>query len=463
MGTERAGALLGLALLALWSLGSGPLPAQELARDALAREQGTVRERFREAEKRLLEMAQSLKESDPARAERLTEVVALARQKFIADAMSRIEQLLKQKRYTEAIQVEQQVLENLSEIVDILSAQHLSEDVEGLRGLARKLDDLIERQRRAAEALSAAQLAQALKEQEGIYRDAAQLQGELSALQDLAGSISGQMRSASRAMEAAIRELAAGEARAAAPHQGEALAALQEARRAAQQRLARLVAEKQRETLRRLLAIFLDVLGRQRAISEDTARLDARLPGKQPPSREQQLEARGLAERERQLMPLLGQASALLEADESGQAVAALLHSLGEDLEAVAGRLDRVQAGRATQELQRMVEETLQEAIAALQAEQQWRASNPQEAEREAARSPEGKGPLLPALTQLKLMRTVQAGLNRHTELLEAGRTAQGTLSAEVAGELKRLAHRQAELKAMAEKLQASLTGAQEP
>ena len=260
----RGGWLGAFTLLALCLAAAAQEPA---AGDPLVVEQATVSERFREAERRLLEMAQGLKESDPARAAHLAEVVARARREFVADGMSRIARLLEQERYTEAIELEEQVLDDLAALVDALSARQWTEDLERLTGLGRRLDDLVERQRRAEENLARAgeseDLAAALQEQEAIHRDTTELLGELDHAVEGSSAAAGQLRSASRAMEAAMRELEANRGKTALPHEENARRALEAARRAVRDAAATVVAERQRELLGRLIATLRETLARQ--------------------------------------------------------------------------------------------------------------------------------------------------------------------------------------------------------
>jgi len=434
---------------------------QTYAADALVVEQKAVAQRFLEVERRLLEMAAGLETTDPSRSRHLLEAAALARREFIADRMARIGELLSAERYAEAIELEQETLAALYALMEALGARQWGEDLERLEGLAQELDRLIQRQRRAAEHLAGApaqELPGLAGEQESVRRDTERLRAQVQgACADPLGRVASSMQSASSSMKAAAQDLKAGEREDALLHQQDATRALEAARSRLQEVIARSRAERNRELVRRLVAALRRTLGRQEAISRDTVELDARLGAGAQLGRAEHLEVHALAERERGLEAELREAARMLGREEVGSVLSCVLACLGDDAAEVARRLDELHTGATTQQLQRALEDSLREVIAALEGKKDPSALDAVQAERR--RGPEGREEfaLIPAVAQLKLLRALQWNVNRRTERLDASRGGTGLLPAEAAPELALLRRRQAEIRKMAGSLQRAI------
>ena len=435
-------------------LAAGTVAAQRSpGRDALVVEQQTVLERFREAEKRLLEMADQLRATDPARAEQFTKAVSIAREKFVIDNMARIAELLRRERYAEAMDLQEQTLAGLSELLAALASQEWRAEMARLGQLRRVLDGLIQRQQMASAELAAAgrDLSDALREQEEVLSDTETLKGELEgAGAEGAGRAAGSVRVASRAMRAAADMLGAGTRRGVATQQREAERALAAARQQIDEAIREVKARRQQEMLSRLIEMLEGMLSAQQAVSRETAAAHERRSGLGPLPRDEWLLIRGLAVRERRIIDMAQAAEALLREDGTSVVLPGALESLREDLEQAAALIDDMQIGAATQALQADIERTLAGLVEAFRLERKERAKDPGRPVSEAEERRDGQPPLVPALAELKIMRTLQQNLNLATERLEATRGDDGGLPPEAAGALKKLQRRQGELRTMA-------------
>lgn len=415
--------------------------------DPLVTDQRTVLERMREVEKRLIEMARDLEQSDPIRAGQLMNAVTAARKEFIVDDMGVAVRMLEEERYGEAEEVQQEVLNNLRTLLDALSVQQWRTELARLEEHLRILDDLIGRQQHAAEdGAGRGDLEEARREQQGILRDTEAL---LSQMQDgrtgRSGPGSENVGKARDPMARAVGSLEKGDRTEAAGRQREALNALEAARQELRDAMADLKRARQRELLARLEKMFREMLASQHVILADTVDADRALAGLADIDREQKMQVHALAVRERELLSVAHEAKVLLEEDGTSVALPSAVDALKAHIERAAGRLDKLDVGKVTQAIERDVEDTLKALIAALRATRDRRANDPQDAARQQREGRKGMPSLVSVLQELKVLRALQGMLNQRTERLDAWREA-----GELPQELEGLRQGQARLREMA-------------
>ena len=114
-------------------------------------------------------------------------------------------------------------------------------------------------------------------------------------------------------------------------------------------------------------------------------------------------------------------------------------------MQTVARRLDRVDVGEITQNIEQDIVEGLKEIIEALQKEQEKRKEKKSPPQQQQEQQQQQKG-LVEQLAELKMLRSLQYRVNRRTKQL--GRLVDGeqALDPDVVGQLKQLSDRQAKL-----------------
>ncbi len=211
-----------------------------------------------------------------------------------------------------------------------------------------------------------------------------------------------------REAEAKLREA---EREGAVEKQEEAIRQLEEAK-AELERILRQLREEEIERMLTLLdARFRKMLQLQREVHEGTVRLDE-VPAAERSSNDR-IEARRLARREDQIIVEADRALTLLRDDGSAVAFPEALGQIREDMEQVAGLLDRAEVGPITQTIEEEIITALEEMLESVQRAQKEadrRRSLPMPA------GPPRDPPLVDRLAEIKMIRAMQLRVNRRTE-----------------------------------------------
>ena len=268
-----------------------------------------------------------------------------------------------------------------------------------------------------------------------------------------------QIEEARKAMEGAQEELEKAEREGAREKQAEAVRKLTEAREKLEEILRQLREEEAELTLRALEARFQKMLEDQRAALADTVALDADTAGTPPAEWEARhsAKARELARAERLIAVEGEKALGLLAEDGGSVAFPEALRQILADLSFAADLLGKPRAGALTQSVQRDVVAALEEMIAAFQKELDAMREREQSGQPppQSGGAPGEQG-LVDRIAELKMLRTLQVGVNRRTDLLAAeaekpaGADAAGGPDLDVAARLRDLAGRQRRIEAAA-------------
>jgi hypothetical protein len=212
--------------------------------------------------------------------------------------------------------------------------------------------------------------------------------------------------------------------------------------------LAQLRDEQREELLAALEARFREILERHRPITASTVDLE-KVRGERSWTRADRLRLADIGGEEKTLAGLVEIARQILVEDGTTVVFPKIVEQLRDDMLTVHRLLGEEQTGPYTQAMERDIEQTLEELIAALQRAQR---------EQQQARQGQGQGqqgqqplpPLVPDSAELKLLRSAQVRVNDRTKSFDGARP-QGPLGPEMKGQVRKIADRQEDVRRMAE------------
>ncbi|MBX3434028.1 MAG: hypothetical protein KF847_11960 [Pirellulales bacterium] len=248
------------------------------------------------------------------------------------------------------------------------------------------------------------------------------------------------MRRAQQRMQDAQRKLKESERKGAAREQEEAIKALEQAKAELERILRQLREEELERTLVLLEARFRKMLEAQIEVYEQTKKLDAAT--KTAPLHEREMTGGRLSRAEREIEREADRALVLMREDGTTVAFPEAIEQARTDMRTVADRLARVDAGLITQGLEEDVIATLEETLSAMQRALQ-------ELRDQRARGQSGQGgepgeqPLVAKLAELRMIRSLQAKVNRRTAQYGALIQGETALDAELRSAVVELGERQ--------------------
>lgn len=234
------------------------------------------------------------------------------------------------------------------------------------------------------------------------------------------------LEEARQEMEKAIQELKEKKDRGkASRHQDEAIRQLLEAKEKLEEILRQLREEEKSLTLASLESRFRKMLSMQLMVYQETLRLD-----KESEGQSENLVARGkqLATQEEEILQEVDKALVVLREEGSSVAFPEAVEAIREDAASIVELLDQGKAGELTQTLEQSVIEAIEEMVDALQKEMEKKKDEEQKESQQQQGQPQDK-PLVDALSELKMLRSLQLRINRRTRQL--GRMIEGDQAAE--------------------------------
>ena len=251
------------------------------------------------------------------------------------------------------------------------------------------------------------------------------------------------LEEAKQEMEKAIQELKEKKDRGkASRHQDEAIRQLREAKEKLEEILRQLREEEKSLTLASLESRFRKMLSMQLLVYQETLRLD-----KESEGQGENLIARGkqLATQEEEILQEVDKALVVLREEGSSVAFPEAVEAIREDAASIVELLDQGKAGELTQTLEQAVIEAIEEMVDALQKEMEKKKDEEQQQGEQQQGQPQDK-PLVDALSELKMLRSLQLRINRRTRQL--GRMIEGDQAAEplLLKQLKTLSGRQSRI-----------------
>jgi hypothetical protein len=251
------------------------------------------------------------------------------------------------------------------------------------------------------------------------------------------------LEEARQEMEKAIQELKEKKDRGkASKHQDEAIRQLLEAKEKLEEILRQLREEEKSLTLASLESRFRKMLSMQLLVYQETVRLEKEADGK-----DANMIARGkqLATSEEEIVQEVDKALVVLREEGSSVAFPEAVEAIREDAASIVQLLDQGKAGELTQTLEQAVIEAIEEMVDALQKEMEKKKDEEQQQGEQQQGQPQEK-PLVDALSELKMLRSLQLRINRRTRQL--GRMIEGDQAGEpeLLKQLKTLSGRQSRI-----------------
>ncbi|MDA0283133.1 MAG: hypothetical protein O3B86_07235 [Planctomycetota bacterium] len=250
------------------------------------------------------------------------------------------------------------------------------------------------------------------------------------------------LEEARQEMEKAIEELRKQKDRGkASRHQDEAIRQLLEAKEKLEEILRQLREEEKSLTLASLESRFRKMLSMQLLVYQETIRLDKEFQGSENDAN-RIARARQMATQQEEIVQEVDKALVVLREEGSSVAFPEAVEAIREDAASIVQLLDQAKAGELTQTLEQGVIEAIEEMIDALQKEMEKKGDEePQEGKPQEGQ-PQDQ-PLVDALSELKMLRSLQLRINRRTRQL--GRMIEGDQAdePEVLKQLKTLSGRQ--------------------
>lgn len=424
----------------------------------LAERETELGRQFDKIQTRMDQMRGELAESDPAAAETLADALDLARRAALGGTMRETGRRIENHELGTATQNQQAILRSLQELLDALANRRVHELESRSNQLQQAAVELKELRTKNKEL-------QAKAEQAATATSEEQRRRELQRLQPAATELAEQAQRLSRRLERLLAEPPAQsladaasslDQAAEAAKQGEAQRTLEQSREAERklEQAQRQLDETRRAATQELLQEQMTRLGqeieglarRQQATLNTTVELEAQR--QQQAGRWTRAQLSSLGSLARAQRTLETEAAALADRLASAPAFALGLRGVLREMERAARGLDRQEAGPLTQKAERSALLRLQQMQDALQREEGKEPADQQP-------SPSGENNQRPPsdaiqrLAELKLLKLMQAEVQRRTIEVEEARLRAGALTPEQTESLRQLADDQGRLATM--------------
>jgi hypothetical protein len=435
------------------------LSAQERADlKKLASEQQEIARRFETAQQEMIRSASELQAASPADAQAITDAIAEANDKGVLGKMRESAANIELNQIGQASTRQGQVLEDLDELLDILSNRReheLARLVKKLKESEAELNRLREHEaalRAKLEELAKQSDSQSKRQElQRLARQQRQLEEQVARMARLLRRLQAEQSAASlgRAGESMGRagdQQEQGNATDALDSVTRAQRDLDEARKELAQRRRQAERDLAFEQLTRLQDMIVGLRDRQAATLNETQRLDEARRTSGAWNRGQ---LQSLAETATTQENLAREANVLAGRLSGAQAFTLAMRGAGSDMQDAAARLRKQESGRSTVEKQQRALSRLGQLLSALEPDQEdIDAAVPQDdaGGGGAAGGEEARGEQIPDVAQLKLIKLMQVDLNDRTQALSKSLGQAQVDSQDVAEELSRLSEEQGRL-----------------
>jgi hypothetical protein len=450
-------------------LAGEPTEQQQTDLKQLARRQAEL---VRQVEKwlaRLLDFSQRTEQNvdsqqiASAAADRISETALVANMRSVVESLDK-------QRFGEGIERQQQVIQSMEAVLETLAGRKTSSaqrSIEKLRDSGQRLNELLREQQAIAEQLEGAQQQPAselakLADRQTQLEQAAKAAAESLKKQAGAAEASTATQQAAESMQQAAEAAGEQQAKEAAEKAREAEQKLQAAKQAIQKAVQQQEADLLSEQLVKLEQVLQGFLVRQAALHKETLRLQklpaaanqTLTPAQQTSCQELSREQQSLAEevKEQSRSPQLPSVFAW-----QLEQITSLMQGAGSDLSQQALELS---TGKQTDALTR-----LQLMLTALEPNAPPDAP-PQDPPPDQPPPPPNENqppPSIHDLAEVKLLRGLQAEINRRTATLAEQRMTDGTLPESLVAQAQQLAQEQAEVVELTLKLVKKLAPPTEP
>jgi hypothetical protein len=206
----------------------------------------------------------------------------------------------------------------------------------------------------------------------------------------------------------------------------------------------------QNQALAKIETMLREMLQAQQALSKSTIELEGKKPAGGEFDRPQLAKLGEVTDAEGKLAGRSGEVLDLVKKEGTTVVFPLILEKVKTDLLSVQKLLADKQTGRFTQSVQKEVEDSLAQLIAALQAEQRKRKGGGG-----GGKGGGGKAPLVPPEAELRMLRMMQLQINGRTQEINGALKVGGISQAEHAVQAKLAGEREAAVKKMTEDLAA--------
>jgi len=469
-------------------------------------DQQALANRFERFQKTMRKMAEQMRSNDPERADLLLRAISRSQEDRVVGQMRLIEQLLNNKQFGDSVARQEDLLKNLHVLLDLLQSENRLSEIDAerkrIQGLLRDVNRLVGKEKDARAINERGGNGERATDKQGDVKG--ETEGVISKIDQQDADKAGEdkpgegkpgegkpgegkpgegkpgeekpgeekpgegkpgegkpgegkpgegkpgdqtpgreeLEKARDEMQKAIDELRKKNRDTASRHQDEAIRELLEAKEKLEEILRQLREEEKKLMLAALEARFRKMLGMQLLVYQDTVRLNksASAADKSLPARSKQL-----ARSEEEIVTEVDKALILLREEGSSVAFPEAALAIREDMVAIVGLLDDTKTGELTQTLEQSVIEALEEMVDALQKEMEKQKEQEQKEGKPQEGMPKDK-PLVDALAELKMLRSLQLRVNRRTRQL--GRMIDGDQAenADLLDQLQTLSRRQARI-----------------
>jgi len=450
-------ALLPTVLLSAQDVAAGKEPA-------LSDKERALSGKYDQLEAILLRMAEMNAATDPRRAALLKKVIAESKDRLISLRFEEIVTILQRNRYSQAIDAQVGIEKDLAELLKLLESENRERlrmnEKEKLKEVLQEIEEIILQQRslkgRTTETENLKPIA---LDQEKISEKTRNLSKKMGDLQEIGppsqektesnsegeksesekpeGEKSEEqpqenlsptqqaMRQAQKRMKQAQEQLEKMEKKGAVEDQEEAIAELQKARAELERLLRQLREEELMQVLQYLDARLRKMLQLEKVIRSQTERLAVQIEGEQAETgvdeRQIQIHASRLSVDQSKVIEDADSALVLLREDGTAQAMMESLEQARFDMREVEQRLSRTDVSVATQNIEEMIIESLQEMIDAVsQAKKESQERNQRNQNPGSQTSAQDEQNLIDQLSELRMIRTMQRRVNERTARYEA-------------------------------------------
>ncbi len=223
----------------------------------------------------------------------------------------------------------------------------------------------------------------------------------------------GPVEEAKKAMQRASRNLRGGSAKGANPEQKEAIERLEKAQEELEEALRQLREEEQLMLLDAIERRLTRMLQKQTALFKETISLDLRLRDSKQPTRADTDKSRQVAEGETDLATEAEKLLELLREEGTTIVIPDVVDDMRKDLDMLAARLLKLDAGAYVQQVQQDVIATLKELIEVIQEEREKKQGGGQG--NGDGQEGDSEDNLLPTSAELKMLKSLQVRVNRRT------------------------------------------------
>jgi hypothetical protein len=248
------------------------------------------------------------------------------------------------------------------------------------------------------------------------------------------------LEAAQKRMRDAEEKLKQAERKGAVEKQEEAIRELEQARSALEEILRQLREEEVQRMLTTLEARIAKMLGMQREVLDGTVRLDKIPPAER--THEHEIQAGRLSSKEAEIDLEAEKALMLLREDGTAMALPEALGQLRQDIRQVVERLSEAKVDKITQGIEEDIIAALDEMAQALKKALKDREKSKPKSSGGPSGEPQ-EPPLVDALAELKMIRTLQVRINLRTERYSKLIQGEQAEKADLVEALKRLAERE--------------------